>query len=357
LSFSPSPGIAEKSKVTTTTSVKSSQSIQEESWLTESNGKTGETNWDPWSNEKSTQQSVDTNTTEQNGWGDDLWGDNNASSTTTPMTSGTRSKPNSQNLTSLYQTSVPVSMSTTQMTTPVNNTYSMPVNMSGGMMPMWGMPATTTTIPVQSTSQPMQSNSFLGALTQVNQQQQQEEMERKRLQEEEEKKRREQVLQQTSKTVGSTQPRKEKEKEESDPFATLMSSVNLNLNDNSSSNSNTVTTNSLQRDNGINRSGYNVNMTSNVGLTYGNNSQNFQTNQPYYGVPMGMAGTVPMNTYMAGGPVPNMGMYTMPGMQYVGSVPPNVNMYGQFVPNTVSIQSQPNSWNMGSTDTTVNPFR
>jgi len=329
-------------------------------------------NWDPWSNDNTKNNSVNDNTTVQDGWGADLWEDTNATTNTTTInntnsTIGMTMKPNSQNLTNLYQSSYPSILNSgfpnpspmgtgvVGMTMPMNSSYPMTVNMSGATMPVWGAPLMVNNSvsgfvsPTQLSSQTPQPSSFLGALNQVNQKK-----------EDDEKKRKEPVLQQSNVS----------EKEESDPFASLIGSIDLNLNENPTSN---ATTTPMTYNNKTNQ-GYNLNVTPNVGLAaYGNNSQTFPTNASYYGAPtmgVGVTGnpmiqtTVPMNAYMTGGPVPNASMHTMPGVQYLGNSHTNVPMYGHFVPNIVSNQRQPNIWHnpnfgtLGSTSKDAdNPFR
>jgi len=324
---------------------------EEESWFDDNTGKgkEGTTNWDPWSQEETTKDSGNVSATKKDEWDDDLWGtNNNTSSNTQNVATNVTAKRNSQKLTSLYQNTNAMSSGFGPM--PVNNGY--PMNTVGGVMPMWAVPGTinngipNTVTPVQ----PSQSNSFLGVLSQVNQQKQ-EELERKKLEEDEEKRRKEQALQ-PSKTV-PTQVVKE-----NDPFASLMGSVDLNLRENSSTRDNSTKSNNT---------GYNVKPTPSVGVTYQNTSQSFPPNYsiPYVGVNGNsmMPPPSPATLFMAA-PMQNTGIYQMPVPQYTTTTSPNVNMYGQFAPNTISVQPQTNLWNnsnfgtVGGTNAdTDNPFR
>ncbi|ETO14126.1 hypothetical protein RFI_23244, partial [Reticulomyxa filosa] len=241
---------------------------------------TTDSNWDPWGNENSTNVTTTSAITDAD-WEDDLWGDNNAqtNNTTTTATTTTNTKRNSQNLTSLYQTpnstvsgggfqstrpmsvgvNAPMNMTTSMGMHPTAG-YSIPINMAmnrgveggGGMMPMWGIPSTGT-VPSQPVSQ---SNSFLGALSQVNQQKQ-EEIEKKKQEDETvffffffvKTNKMELIINNNNNNPETKRTILQHEKKTSDPFASLIDGIDLNTNENSSSN-----TNSFSRDSNTTKS-------------------------------------------------------------------------------------------------------
>jgi len=173
LSFSSNTDVNKTESTSKTANAKAT----EDDWFTESNDKKGQKDWDPWINETNT-------TAVTNKWDDDLWSSNATQSSST-TTSNVTTKPNSQNLTSLYQNSNSNPATGNAFYDKGSGNVGMPnmdySPMVGGMSMWGGAPNAPNnnngTGFVTSTPQPAP---FLGVLNQVNQQKQ-EELERKKI--------------------------------------------------------------------------------------------------------------------------------------------------------------------------------